>query len=661
MMDLNELFKNTSYDDTLFSENAIASIESAIFMKSIKNTEIPYIKCIARGKEIKLTPEEAVRQLYIYKLIHEYNYPANRIQLETPIHFGREIKRADITIMDKDRPTVPYIIIELKKPKLTDGKEQLKSYCNATGAPIGVWTNGEQISCYNRKDPNFFEMISDIPKATQKLSDILSEKYTYDDLRARDKISKEKRSLRNLIKEMEDEVLASAGVDSFEEIFKLIFTKLYDELICANDKTAYLQFRNNGDTDFELKEKIQGLFDDAKKKWEGVFHEESKILLSPSHLAVCVSTLQDIKLFNNNLDVVDDAFEYLMSKAQKGEKGQYFTPRYIIDMCVKMMNPTVNDKIIDTACGSSGFTVHSIFKVWKEIRLSKGLEPGEDFTASERTQDEKNFVRDNVFAIDFDEKTVRVARTLNLIAGDGQTNVLHLNTLDYSRWNEITKQEDWIDTYNEGFKKLKKLQPKNNNDFSKFNFDLVMANPPFAGDIKEQTILYHYELAKNDNGKWQKMVGRDVLFIERNLNFLKPGGRMVVVLPQGRFNNSSDKYIRDFIAERCRILAVVGLHSNVFKPHTGTKTSVLFVQKWDAELCPKKDNYPIFFATMQKPSKDNSGEKIYVKDENGEIKLDSHNHFIVDHDLYNHDGLTHDGIAEAFIEFAKKEGLSFFR
>lgn len=681
MMKLNDIFKNTSYDDTLFSEDSITTIESAIFMKQVKGVETPYIKCLVREKEIKLTPEEAVRQLYIYKLIHEYGYPTDRIQLETPIHFGREVKRADITIMDKDRPTVPYIIVELKKPKLTEGKEQLKSYCNATGAPIGVWTNGEQVSCYNRKDPNFFEMISDIPKAAQKLSDILSERYTYDDLRSRDKISKEKRSLRNLIKEMEDEVLASAGVDSFEEIFKLIFAKLYDELICANDKTAYLQFRNSGDTDFELKEKIQGLFDDAKKKWEGVFPEESKILLSPSHLAVCVSTLQDIKLFNNNLDVVDDAFEYLMSKAQKGEKGQYFTPRYVIDMCVKMMNPTVNDKIIDTACGSSGFTVHSIFKVWKEIRLSKGLEPGEDFTASERTNDERDFVRDNVFAIDFDEKTVRVARTLNLIAGDGQTNVLHLNTLDYSRWNEITKQEDWNDTYNEGFKKLKKLQPKGSNDFSKFNFDLVMANPPFAGDIKEQTILSHYELAKNDKGKWQKKVGRDILFIERNLNFLKPGGRMAVVLPQGRFNNASDKYIRDYIAERCRILAVVGLHGNVFKPHTGTKTSVLFVQKWGGtvidpktgkeivdektgkpiEACTKRDDYPIFFATMQKPSKDNSGDKIYVKDEHGEIKLDSHNHFIVDHDLYNHDNMTQDGIAEAFIEFAKKEGLSFFR
>lgn len=661
MMNLNELFKNTSYEDTLFSGESKAFIESHIIMKNVRGVDVPFIVCLSRHKEIRLTPEEVVRQLYIYKLIHEYGYPESRIQLETPIHFGREIKRADITIMDKDRPNVPYIIVEIKKTKLSEGKEQLKSYCNATGAPIGVWTNGEQISCYNRKDPNFFEAITDIPKATQKLSDILNEKFTYNDLRTRDKISKEKRSLRNLIQEMEDEVLASAGVDSFEEIFKLIFAKLYDELICANDNTAYLQFRNSGDTDFELKEKIQGLFDSAKKKWEGVFPEGSKILLSPSHLAVCVSTLQDIKLFNNNLDVVDDAFEYLMSKAQKGEKGQYFTPRYIIDMCVKMMNPTVKDKIIDTACGSSGFTVHSIFKVWKDIRREKGLPEGEDFTASERTEDERNFVRDNVFAIDFDEKTVRVARTLNLIAGDGQTNVLHLNTLDYSRWGEITKQDDWIDTYNEGFKKLRKLQPKGVSDYSQFTFDLIMANPPFAGDIKENTIISHYELGKNSTGKWQSKVGRDILFIERNLNFLKPGGRMAIVLPQGRFNNSSDKYIREFIADRCRILAVVGLHGNVFKPHTGTKTSVLFVQKWDEKLCPKKEDYPIFFATMQKPSKDNSGEKIYVKDENGEIKLDRHSHFIVEHDLYNHDGLTQDGIAEAFIEFAKKEGLSFFQ
>lgn len=124
-----------------------------------------------------------MRQLYLYKLIHEYGYPTSRIEVEFPIHFGREVKRADIAIMDKDRLMVPYIIVELKKPKLTDGKEQLKSYCNATGAPIGVWTNGEQISYYNRKDPNYFEPITNIPKVSEKLADIINEKFTYEDLK----------------------------------------------------------------------------------------------------------------------------------------------------------------------------------------------------------------------------------------------------------------------------------------------------------------------------------------------------------------------------------------------------------------------------------------------------------------------------------------------
>lgn len=260
MMKLNELFKSTSYDDSLFDSKAIAAIESAVFTKTVRGADVPHIKCQVRDKEIRLTPEEAVRQLYLYVLIHTYNYPTDRIQLEAPIHFGREVKRADIAIMDKDRPTIPYIIVELKKPKLTEGKEQLKSYCNATGAPIGIWTNGEQISYYNRKDPNYFEAISDIPKCGEKLSDMLKEKHNYAWLEANDLIRTQKKSLKEIILEIEDEVLASAGVDSFEEIFKLIFSKLYDEHICANDHDEFLQFWNYGDTDFELKETMPTYF-----------------------------------------------------------------------------------------------------------------------------------------------------------------------------------------------------------------------------------------------------------------------------------------------------------------------------------------------------------------------------------------------------------------
>ena len=207
-----------------------------------------------------------------------------------------------------------------------------------------------------------------------------------------------------------------------------------------------------------------------------------------------------------------------------------------------------------------------------------------------------------------------------------------------------------------------------------------MANPPFAGEVKEGQILSRYELGMK-NGKTQKSVSRDILFIERNLNFLRPGGRMAIVLPQGRFNNSSDKAIREYIAEHCRILAVVGLHGNTFKPHTGTKTSVLLVQKWDDVLCPRVDDYNIFFATQRLEGKNNSGVKLYWKDDKSgsttDPKLalcDKYGHPIVYHDLHatidyswNEETntndivqLTPDGIAEAFIEFAKKEQLSFF-
>jgi type I restriction enzyme M protein len=535
---------------------------------------------------------------------------------------------------------------------------------------MAVWTNGDQISYYQRKDPNYFEDIPDIPNSNQTLADILQIKFTLDDLIANDKLVKENKSLKTLIEEMEDEVLANAGVDVFEELFKLIFAKLYDEWYSGQGNrrsTRSLEFRNTGQTESALKTKIQDLFDKAKKKWPGVFSEDVKIGLAPSHLSVCVSSLENVKLFNSNLDVIDEAFEYLINQSSKGEKGQFFTPRYVIDMCVKMLNPQEDEYMIDSAAGSSGFPVHTIFHVWRQILEDEGLEVSHLFSLEEKPPRCKEYVEEKVFAIDFDEKAVRVARTLNLIAGDGQTNVLHLNTLDYELWDEVTQQEEWDDVYHEGFRRLKKLRPKGSPDYREFQFDILMANPPFAGDIKEQRMIARYDLAKKPNGKWETKVGRDILFIERNLDFLKPGGRMAIVLPQGRFNNSSDKNIRDFIAERCRILAVVGLSGNTFRPHTGTKTSVLLVQKWNDDpkigaLCPRQDDYNIFFATMQKSGKDNSGEKVYVKvsDDSGDFLLDKHNHWIVDHDLFNHDGLTEDGIAEAFIEFAKKENLSFF-
>ena len=661
----------------LFSEAENDALDSLAQRKEIRGKSVDVIECRVRGKEVQLKPEERVRQLWLNRLIDKLGYGRSRIAVEYPITFGRDTsKRADIVVFDEHRPTVPYIIIEVKQKKLKDGKEQLRSYAHATGAPLALWSDGILAEVWHRKNPNYFMPIHELPRADQTIEQVVDQPWTIQTLidleEERVKEGKFARSLRDLIEDMEDEVLANAGVDVFEEVFKLIFTKLYDEMNSHRLGNA-LRFRNQN-TAAQLKAAIQNLFDEAKKKWPGVFLDDERIRLSPDHLQVCVGSLEEWKLFNSNLDVIDDAFEYLVSKSSKGEKGQYFTPRWVIDMCVKMMNPQEGETVIDTACGSAGFTVHSMFHVWRQIMRAMGREESHLFTMEAKPPRCIDYVRDNVFAIDFDEKSVRVSRCLNLIAGDGETNVLHLNTLDWTKWDETAKQNEWLDTYGDGWRRLRKhRESARQTDYRSFSFDVLMANPPFAGDIKQSDMLSPYELAHKTNGKLEKAVARDLLFIERNLDFLKPGGRMAVVLPQGRFNNSSDKRLREFIMERCRILAVVGLHPNTFKPHTGTKTSVLLVQKWNDDaskgpLCPKVEDYDIFFATQQVESVDNSGRKVYRRDADGNVLRDDHGHFIVEHDLFRHDAMGpggeiipgRDGVAEAFEEFARKEGFSFF-
>jgi len=353
-------------------------------------------------------------------------------------------------------------------------------------------------------------------------------------------------------------------------VFKLIYAKLYDEWAAVNDRTRgrKIYFRIYGESPRELKDKINGLFNRAKEKWRGIFGRDESIRLKPEHLLTCVSFLQDVKLFNANLQVIDEAFEYLITEVAKGKKGQYFTPRWVIDMSVKMLNPRIHERVIDTACGSSGFTVHSIFHVAGDQFTTNGLPPA--ITEYAGTM---------VYAIDSSPKAVKIAKALNLIAGDGKSNVYELNSLNPPRWSEEGKAafRPLLTRFDNDAE-----DEQNQREFQHFDFDILMTNPPFAGGISEREILRQYRLAER-NGRTVSKIGRDVLFIERNLNFLKQGGRMAIVLPQGRLNNTNDLPIRNFLFSKARILGVVGLHGNTFRPHTGTKTSVIFLQKYTDE------------------------------------------------------------------------------
>ncbi|MFH1352580.1 MAG: N-6 DNA methylase [bacterium] len=594
-----------------------------------------YVSCPVSEKKKVAKPEEIIRQLWINKLTKEYGYSLDRIEVEYPVWFGSGSEKcsADIVILQKDKNTV-WIVGEIKRPDRKEGIRQLKSYLNAEGSPIGFWSDGKELIVLHRPYPHGFITLPDIPKNNEKIEDLINKKVTIEDLENKIK-EKGQPSLKDLIIDLEDLVLARKGIDVFEETFKLLFAKLYDEFAARNiRKDNSVEFRVKlGESDDELLDRVSHLFISATEKWQGVFaSNEKEIKLNGASLKSAVSHLENLVLFESDLRIIDEAFEYLISKVSKGEKGQYFTPRHVIDMCVKMLNPTVGEYVLDPASGSGGFLVHAMFHTWRNIKNEK---------------DRIKYAGEYLYGIDFDEKAQKVSKAIMLIAGDGSSNVFRLNSLEPWTW----KGETGYDALKFFLLPIKDYEQNKENQtiFKYLKFDLILTNPPFAGDIDEKEILRFYDIAKK-NKKIVNKLGRHILFLERCIHFLKPGGRMAIVLPQGVLNNTNMEYIREFLFYKARILAVVGLDINTFKPHTGTKTSVIFLQKWDEKEKPL-DDYSIFMAVSKKSGKDNSGDYIFV-DKNGK-RISSSGGIFSDEKTKLDTDL--DEIAEEFKKFAKKE------
>lgn len=526
----------------------------------------------------KANPEEIVRQLWVYKLIHQYGYNKDEIDLETSVQFGTEIgtKAADIIVYTDNTKETPKIIVECKKPKRKDGIEQLKSYMNAKGAPVAVWSNGsDSIILYRPYPKEFDDTLFDIPKRGQEPKDVLETKKTLLQL-------KKDFNFKRIIQDLEELVLADSGKDEFNEIFKLIFAKIWDEKEAQeNRRDKTVDFSKALDPDITY-DRINGLFKNACQEWPGIFKENEDIELAKRHLQVCVGPIEGVRLMGSNLRIMDDAFEYLLPTEAKKKKGQFFTPRHVVEMCVRMLNPTQKEYVMDPSCGSGGFLLHAMDWCYPAN------------SSDTRELRKHKYAAKYLWGIDFESRAAKTSRALMLIAGDGHTNIFgpDVSSLDPKTWYENASGQELM----QGLRKARltaKIIPENetlkDDDqawvyFDELKFDVILANPPFAGEMKDRKMLVHYELAKPalkraGDSKAPKEE-RDVLFIERILKMLRPGGRAAIVLPQGKFNNSSLAFIREWILKKARLLAVVGLHANTFKPHTGTKTSVLFVQKY---------------------------------------------------------------------------------
>lgn len=578
-----------------------------------------YIKCAVRQQKKVAKPEEVVRQLTINKLARDLGYPLPRMDVEVAIKMGATYasKAADIVVYKEPTKTTPYMIIEVKKPLRKDGLDQLHSYMNATGVYYGAWINGNDAVYQLRIEPNLFEELQRLPGVNEGLDDVKTP-LTKSQL-------KSIHDLKEEVQYLENTVLANAGVSAFEEIFKLIFAKLWDEFEKADDDA--MEFRTTTAPPREQYERLNGLFRRAISEWPGIFSDSDKMELTPEALVAVASAFQAKKFFDADLDIIDAAFEYMINPEQKPDKGQFFTPRPVVKMCVKMLNPKPDEYVLDPACGPGGFLIHSLYWVtarYLEARYKRDM-------ANRKFQ----YANSRLFGIDFDPRLARVAKAMMLIAGDGKANVYRVNSLDAREW--ANRPDGLVAAIQDG------------------RFDVVMTNPPFAGNISQPEILGGFDLAYKGDPSLHRRVNRltrDVLFVERCLRFLRPGGRMAIVLPQGNLNNISAEYIRRWVMDKARVLAVVGLHVNTFKPFTGTKTSVLFLQRWQEDEQSLED-YPIFLAVNEKPVKDSSGNYVFKRAAGGSYATDAEGKRVIDHDL--------DEIAEGFVNFARDQGFEFWR
>ena len=540
----------------------------------------------------------------------------------------------DIVVYKKDKIT-PYIALEIKAPSEKKGHEQLKSYLNADGVEIGVWSNGkERVILYRPYPKEFDDSLSEIPRADQTIDDLFEVKKKWRDLIPQF-------DFVHIIRRMEELALAGSGANVFEELFKIIYAKIYDEKMAREHREGEeVLFRKYRDPEKTYAVINDELFKKAVKEWPDTFEPTDRIRLSPDRLNVCVGFLEGVRLFETGVteyELIDQAFEHLITEVSKGKKGQYFTPRHVIRMCVRMLDPKPEEFVVDPACGSGGFLLRAMFHVW------------DNYLKSDTAQ--REYAAKHIFGLDFDDNMRRISQALMLLAGDGKHHIFKRDSLDARDWTRPESEDARVE--------LKRLLAdldnpiegrENQKTYRYLNFDVLLTNPPFAGENPERGLLRQYELARKDGGTLRNNVERHILFIERTLDMLRPGGRMAIVLPQGVLNNTQMEYVRDYLMDKARILAVVGLHGNTFKPHTGTKTSVIFLQRWLKDEKPPKD-YPIFMAVSKRGGKDNSGDYIYKKDASGNYAHDARGRKVLDHDL--------DEIAEAFKRFLVERNLNF--
>lgn len=604
------------------------SLDEWVNTSSVRYIPPGKIVCCITGKLRRDTPEEHVRQRVARSLVEEYGYGKKQIELDFRIYIGSKSHPVDIAIFHErklHKQENIYVIIETKKetvkPTSKDqGIGQLNSYMGASlNCEFGMWTNGVDKYCFQKTKTNGQYQIAeivDIPPRGKSLEDY--EKLDFKQLRPATE-------LQSVFRRCHDYIYGNQGLPkdvAFHELLKVIFCKVHDE-----NESARVRFYVTSKElkspmgQINVKERLGELFYEVKKRYPHIFKADEKIELIDKVLAYIIGQLQHLTLVLTETDVKGAAYEAIVGANLRGDRGEFFTPRNVCKMAVESLfsayssNQWHNLRVIDPACGTGGFLIEVInFLKRHFIKEERGKWTDETQAIKQAEERLKRYCEQLLYGIDINPLLVRASQMNEVMHSNGSENLFPENSLIHpGEWKEKTRKNLKLET-----------------------FDLVFTNPPFGSKIPidDPYTLEQYDLAyiwqRKDKEAFQrtdklrKSVPPEQLFIERCIQFLKPRGKLAIVLPDSILNNPGLAYIRYWILRKTRVIASIDLPRETFQPYVGTKTSVLFLEKKSKEevlieeRSGKLSPYEVYMAIAEKVGHDRRGNSVFKRTPEGE-------------------------------------------
>ena len=599
-------------------------------------TESNQIYSPIRDKWLVLKPEEEVRQRYVCRLVDSYGYGIKQMGEEVKVtnsQRGQGAARADIVIWrneeDKRKGKNALIVVECKAENVT-----IRQADYFQGYNYAAWAGAKFFVTTNLKETRIFKVVEDaMPKKLEEIADIPSADMVNDDKKikamllqtkafTRDEFSRLLFKCHNIIRN-NDKLSPEAA---FDEISKILFIKIRYERTNSGtqifSKEEFLKQKKMYDAvkSKESPDYYQFLFNKTKEDFakDHLFDENETIKIRENSFEQIVKELQVYNLSTTSDDVKGIAFEQFLGRTFRGELGQFFTPRTIVDFMVSVLDPQEGEYICDPCCGSGGFLIRAFEYVREHIEnevevrkedVKKSLFT-DDYSKLPKKEQEKNDQKvidafskmnyeldinnpmgrlrslsfDCIYGTDANPRMARTAKMNMIMHGDGHGGVHHhdgllnVNGIWEGRFDVILTNPPFgarIDkelkiTEADRFTDIEKIKAYEKR-YGKENYDNALKQ---VNDHINQPILDLFQI-----GKFSGLT--EVLFIERCLNLLKPGGRMGIVLPEGVLNNTNLQKVRDFVESKAKILLIVSIPQDVFMAAGATvKPSLLFFKKF---------------------------------------------------------------------------------